>query len=127
MTSRIVITCIATFCVFAVMSGFQCDNAIAKKHAKRIDGEGVYKQFCSECHAGGGNTIKPSKPVAGSGKLKTLGYFKQYLSSPVGHMPFYKQIVSDKPTLNALYQYCKTLPPSHQSYLPSDVTSIASH
>lgn len=78
-------------------------------------GDVLFKQNCSECHVGGGNIIKPNKPVCESQKLASLATFKAYLKSPLGHMPYYKHIVTDPASLKALYQYCKTLKPSKQS------------
>lgn len=72
-------------------------------------GEQVYAQYCASCHAGGGNTVKPSRPVAGSKELATIGKFRGYLSAPPGHMPYYQNLVKDQATLNALFNYCKTL------------------
>jgi mono/diheme cytochrome c family protein len=90
--------------------------AISKKsEAKKIDGEVVFKQHCASCHADGGNSIKPNHPVAEAKELGTLATFKNYLSKPPGHMPYYKNVVDDKGTLEALYKYCKTLKkPKHQ-------------
>ncbi len=72
-------------------------------------GEGIFKQSCQSCHPGGSNIVNASKPICGSSKLSTLAIFKAYLQAPVGHMPYYKHIIADKPALEALYKYCKTL------------------
>jgi mono/diheme cytochrome c family protein len=87
-----------------------------KRAAKApISGEAIFKTSCAECHSGGGNSVKAHKPVAGSEKLSTEAVFKSYLTSPVGHMPYYQHIVKDKAMLHALYDYCKTLKPATQS------------
>ncbi len=92
----------------------QIDNVTAKDQAKqnhttKIQGETVFNQYCASCHQSGGNLTVPSKTVAGSSTLATLAVFKEYLNNPVGHMPYYKNVIDDKVTLNALYKYCKTL------------------
>lgn len=81
----------------------------SNNHKVTIDGEGVFQQYCSSCHLSGGNLTVPGKPVAGSKKLSTVAVFKDYLNNPVGHMPYYKNVVTDQTLLNSLYQYCKTL------------------
>jgi len=82
----------------------------AKSAAKVRTGEEVFKQFCANCHLGGGNRVKENHPVAGSKQLSTLAAFKSYLSAPPGHMPYYQSIVKDDKTLQLLYDYCKKLP-----------------
>lgn len=76
---------------------------------KKPDGAQVFQQYCAKCHAGGGNVVKPSSPVAESKQLASLVLFKSYLSAPPGHMPYYQNIVKDPKVLSALYNYCKTL------------------
>lgn len=88
---------------------FQICAVDAKDKKAKIDGEGIYKQYCASCHLDGGNVTVPSKTVAGSSKLSTLAVFKDYLNNPVGHMPYYKNVVSDEAMLKALYKYCQTL------------------
>ena len=84
-------------------------SASAGKKATAVDGEKAFKQYCAECHVAGGNTVKPSKPIAGSNKLATLATFKAYLEAPVGHMPYYPHLVKDPAVLKALYKYCQGL------------------
>jgi mono/diheme cytochrome c family protein len=94
----------------------------SSKQAKKVQsGAELFKQYCSNCHAEGGNLVKPHHKIVGSKKLSTLAAFKQYLSSPPGHMPYYSQIVNDQETLQKLYDYCKTLnaKPSEQALLPT--------
>jgi mono/diheme cytochrome c family protein len=90
----------------------QGEVAIAKKQHNKIDGAQVFAQNCAQCHLGGGNQAKPAKPVAESTKLKSLVTFKDYLRAPLGHMPYYKHIVTDDKTLKALYNYCRSLKPT---------------
>lgn len=92
----------------------------AQVKQKKNLGEQVFAQHCASCHADGGNAVKPSHPVAGSKQLATLATFKDYLSEPPGHMPYYEHVVNDRPTLEALYKYCKQLkkPSSKQASLP---------
>jgi mono/diheme cytochrome c family protein len=80
----------------------------------KIDGEQVFQQHCAGCHAGGGNTVKPNRPLAGSKELNSLATFKAYLSIPPGHMPYFKDVVGDRRTLTALWKYCKTLKADRQ-------------
>jgi mono/diheme cytochrome c family protein len=84
--------------------------SIAKKSTRpKVQGALVFEQHCASCHTGGGNNVKPSRPVAGSKQLATLAHFKNYLSAPPGHMPYYEHLVNDPETLQALYDYCKSL------------------
>ncbi len=80
-----------------------------EKKARVVDGAAVFKQYCATCHLEGGNSIKPSRPVAESKKVANIGIFKDYLSAPPGHMPYYENLVKDKKTLEALHRYCKSL------------------
>jgi mono/diheme cytochrome c family protein len=82
----------------------------AKEHRHKADGKEIFAQNCAGCHQAGDNQVNLNKPVAGSDKLQTLALFKQYLSAPPGHMPYYQHVVNDKKTLEALYSYCKGLP-----------------
>ncbi|MBX9694498.1 MAG: cytochrome c [Cyanobacteria bacterium] len=76
---------------------------------KMVSGGQIFSQYCASCHAGGGNRIKPNRPLAGSKELSALVRFKTYLSAPPGHMPYYQNIVNDKQTLQSLYKFCKSL------------------
>lgn len=89
--------------------------AQAKDAAAVSFGENVFKQTCASCHPAGGNIVKARKPVAGSSKLSSLAVFKAYLTAPLGHMPYYKFVVSDPKTLKALYDYCRSLKPPQQA------------
>jgi mono/diheme cytochrome c family protein len=95
-----------------------CLPSIGKKSEPRIiDGEQVFKQYCASCHIGGGNRVKPGRPVAGSRELATIMAFKSYLSAPPGHMPYYRSVVGDQKMLEALYKYCKQLTkPTKQAF-----------
>jgi mono/diheme cytochrome c family protein len=104
------ITVTVSLCILCGAPG-----GIAKPKTQKISGSLVFKQHCAQCHTGGGNKVNPKKPVAGSGKLNSLVTFRDYLRSPLGHMPYYKHIVTDRKMLNALYKYCKSLPVSEQS------------
>ncbi|MBP9094075.1 c-type cytochrome [bacterium] len=81
----------------------------AKGVAKKATGAEAFKMYCASCHAGGGNKVDPNHPLAGSTQLASIVRFKDYLSSPPGHMPYYETLVKDKATLEALHKYCKTL------------------
>jgi mono/diheme cytochrome c family protein len=85
--------------------------SIAQKSTKKPleKGEQLFQQHCASCHAGGGNSVKSNRPVAGSKELSSFAKFKQYLTTPPGHMPYYQGIVKDHQTLSALYNYCKKL------------------
>lgn len=76
---------------------------------KQISGEHIFKERCAKCHVGGANTLKPDKPLAGSRQLQSIATFKSYLKAPPGHMPYYQEIVENKESLKALYEYCKTI------------------
>ena len=81
----------------------------AKGAAKKATGAEAFKMYCASCHAGGGNKVAPNHPLAGSTQLDSIVRFKDYLSAPPGHMPYYETLVKDKSTLEGLYKYCKTL------------------
>lgn len=105
-------TRLAISTVLVSVLALQLSNlAMAKNKSDKtnVDGQTVYAQYCASCHQDGGNVTVPSKAVAGSRKLSTLAVFQDYLNNPVGHMPYYKNIIEDKKTLEALYKYCKTL------------------
>jgi len=72
-------------------------------------GEQIFQQHCATCHAGGGNSVKAKRPLAGSKQLASLATFKAYLSAPLGHMPYYHHVIDNPKILQALYKYCKTL------------------
>lgn len=74
-----------------------------------VTGKEYFQQYCASCHVGGGNLTNRKKPVAGSSVLKNLAIFQKYLENPPGHMPYYKSVVSDKKTIQKLYQYCRKL------------------
>jgi len=79
----------------------------AKK--KELSGKDYYQQYCSSCHGLGGNLAKPTKPIAGSSELNSIATFQKYLENPPGHMPYYKTVVTDKKTLQKLFDYCRKL------------------
>lgn len=85
--------------------------AIGKKEPKKVDGAVTFAERCAKCHMGGGNLVNNSRPLAGSKQLASVATFKAYLNSPPGHMPYYQEIVSNKATLESLYNYCKQLKP----------------
>lgn len=89
-----------------------------------LDGAKLYMQHCASCHANGGNKIKPSKALAGSKQLSNVAVFKEYLTKPPGHMPYYEDIVKDKQVLDSLYRYCKQLkkPTVHEASNGSEQT-----
>ncbi len=89
------------FCLSPVASG--------KDAKKELTGKEYYQQYCSSCHVMGGNLAKPTKPIAGSSELKSIATFQKYLENPPGHMPYYKGIVTNKKTLQKLYDYCRKL------------------
>jgi mono/diheme cytochrome c family protein len=90
-----------------VLSSFIAPSFAKKTKHKKVSGEAVYKMHCASCHGQGGNLVSDKHPIAGSAELATLAQFKQYLSSPPGHMPHYSELVGDEDSLKALYQYVK--------------------
>ncbi len=93
----------------------QCVVMAKNTHKEPASGEQIYKQHCAQCHADGGNSVNPTKPLAESKQLNSLPQFKAYLSAPPGHMPYYQDVANNKRVLNALYKYTKTLKkPAHQ-------------
>jgi mono/diheme cytochrome c family protein len=93
-------------------------------HKAKMDGEQVFKQYCSSCHLGGGNRVNEKRPLAGSKQLASMANFKSYLSAPPGHMPYYQSIVKDKQTLQSLYEYCKKLPATPVNSAYNSVTQL---
>lgn len=69
----------------------------------------LYATHCASCHAGGGNSVTPSKPVQGSQVSSTLATFKSYLNEPIGNMPHYEHLIKDEKLLSDLYAYVKDL------------------
>jgi hypothetical protein len=82
----------------------------ASPHHRPVTGEVLFKQYCAECHLGGGNRVHENHPIAGSKTLASIVTFKDYLKSPPGHMPYYQSVVKNQRVLEALYKYCKALP-----------------
>ncbi len=78
------------------------------KGSNKPDGAKLFAQYCSKCHAGGGNSVKPKHPIAGSKQLNNMLVFKAYLNEPPGHMPYYQNLVKDKEQVQALYDFCKS-------------------
>lgn len=72
-------------------------------------GSKLYAMHCASCHAAGGNSVAPRKPVKGSQVLSTLATFKSYLNEPIGDMPHYEHLITDEKLLGDLYAYVKSL------------------
>ncbi|HNB21397.1 MAG TPA: cytochrome c [Candidatus Melainabacteria bacterium] len=107
---RTVVDCaIAVTSLCAVLVCFAPVGASGEENSSKRTGADIYKQYCSNCHVAGGNTAKPSKPLAGSKVLTSIATFQKYLEDPPGHMPYYKTIVTDKKLVKKLYDYCRTL------------------
>lgn len=77
--------------------------------AKKVRGEKLFQVNCSSCHLNGQNSIRPSKPIIGSLKLKSKQAFKDWLENPIPPMPSFKNITSKPKQLNALYSYVVSL------------------
>lgn len=109
----------ASLAVFAALISFQP----CRGEKKEVSGQAVFKQYCASCHAGGGNSVNAKRPLAGSSKLVSIVTFKDYLSAPPGHMPYYQAVVNDEATLSALYKYCKDLSkkPGKQAHAGSEL------
>lgn len=103
---------LAVLLVVAVCSAFFTGmSALADQKTKKngITGKECFDQYCASCHVMGGNLAKPTKPIAGSAELKSIATFQKYLENPPGHMPYFKTVVTDKKTLQKLYDYCRKL------------------
>ena len=89
-----------------------------------VIGKKTYEHHCSTCHVGGDNRDNPNKPLAGSPKLKDLDTFKKFVGA--GHVQFAQQLVEDKKSFEALYEYCKSLPKvaSKQDELTVDLDDL---
>jgi len=93
-------------CLFvAVLSA----PALGKKDEAKVDGKTIFAQHCAKCHANGGNLVSSAHPIIGSKQLASIVTFKEYLSAPPGHMPFYQDVVGSKKKLASLYEYGKSL------------------
>lgn len=122
LSTRALVIALVASSMFFFIENFPA--AGSKPKATKIAGNVVFKQYCASCHQDGGNITIPGKPVAESKKLSTLAVFKDYLNNPVSHMPYYKNLINDEPTLKALYKYCKTL---HKSDIKTVSYSRASN
>lgn len=81
-----------------------------KKIDSKIErGAKLFGTHCASCHALGGNTITPNKPVKGSPVLATLATFKSYLNEPIGNMPHYEHLITDEKLLSDLRAYARSL------------------
>ena len=81
----------------------------ARKESPVARGGKLFATHCASCHAAGGNSIMPSKPVKGSQVLSTMATFKSYLNEPLGNMPHYEHLITDEKLLSDLYAYVKDL------------------
>jgi mono/diheme cytochrome c family protein len=97
------------FALLAACVIFDLPTTAKKPAQKKATGEQIFGQQCASCHTGGGNLVNAKRPLAGSPKLASEALFKDYLSNPTGHMPYYKNLQVDKAALKSLYEYCKTL------------------
>lgn len=95
------------FLLFSVFVGVTLQ--VEAKPKKQVNGEHVFREYCSTCHLNGGNKIQPARPVAESAQLSSLPKFKAYLTVPPGHMPHFEYVVKDQSVLKALHDYCKSL------------------
>ncbi len=113
---------VALLSTVALLGWLAPSNAEKTKAQKKPDGKQLFQQYCSQCHLGGGNRIKPGRPVAGSKELASLVSFKTYLSAPPGHMPYYQSLVKNDSALKALHRYCKSLKkePVKQAMAPNE-------
>jgi mono/diheme cytochrome c family protein len=107
-------------CAILIGSALSPSFAKKKKVDKKISGASIYQSHCASCHGTGGNLVSDKHPIAGSSHLGTLAQFKQYLESPPGHMPRYDELMNDKESLQALYEYCKTLKKPKTAFIPSN-------
>lgn len=107
MKAKTVLVMLAIGCLGALLLPAGAQKGKSQKTP--VSGEHIFKQHCASCHASGGNRIKATRPVAGSTQLASIVTFKNYLSAPPGHMPYYKNIVGNQKILEALYKYCKQL------------------
>ena len=109
---------IQVFALFLIATGCLSANAQETKpstNTKQSEsvperkGRKLFATHCAECHLGGGNVVKPGKPVKGSQILATEATFKAYLDQPIGDMPHYEHLITDPKLMHNLYSYVKTL------------------
>jgi len=108
--------------VFSLIGGLSLPTlSQSAKNSQKPDGKQIYQQYCAKCHLSGGNQIKEKRPVAGSKELASIISFKNYLSLPPGHMPYYQNLVRNETAMKALYDYCLQLKkePLRQASLPA--------
>jgi len=103
---RQALPCMLVLSLIFIITGL---GASGGERDEKPNGEKIFKGHCAECHAGGGNKLKPKIPLKGSKKLAAYAVFKAYLSEPMGHMPYYPHLVHDDSALKALYSYVKKL------------------
>lgn len=100
----------AALILFTTAMGATAKDRRKSKPTEKFDkGEVVYRNNCAKCHSDGSNKVNPNKPLAGSSKLDSMVSFKDFLSTPPTHMPYYTHIVKDPQAMEALYNYCKKL------------------
>lgn len=99
---------LATIVVIGIFSMALMSLSTHKVNAAQ-KGEAIFSAYCAACHAHGKNIVDPKKPLIGSQQLKTKEIFKVYILKGNGSMPSFPQIANDDQTLQALYNYCKTM------------------
>jgi mono/diheme cytochrome c family protein len=68
-------------------------------------GEAIFKENCMACHPGGGNVVKPDKPMKGAPQLKQFGSFLTWIRNPVQPMPPFSPATISDDQAKKLYEY----------------------
>jgi uncharacterized membrane protein len=68
-------------------------------------GEKIFLSFCGGCHPGGGNVLKPGKPLAGGAQLGNFKSFLAFLRKPGAGMPAFPAVKIPEEQARELYEY----------------------
>ena len=102
-TIKVVASLLFTFCVCSLISQSTWGALPNSK------GELLFKKNCASCHTYGKNALDIRKPIVGSRKLATKELFTEMIAKGTGAMPPFPRLSKDKESLQALYEYCKSL------------------
>ena len=91
--------------VAAIALGIFLAAGLTQGSASGGTGELLFKQNCLGCHPGGGNVIKPDKPIKGAPQLKTFEAFLAWIRSPVAPMPAYSSATISDDQAKMVYDY----------------------
>jgi cytochrome c6 len=71
------------------------------------DGQTLFQNHCAGCHAQGGNSLNPAKPVKGSAYLSSVAAFTGFVRQPSGAMPAFDEGALSTAEVKQMYDYVK--------------------